>query len=62
MLKKDYELIAEIFADYEPLYIKEEEAKTELVKQLAIAFKNDNPKFKKELFLKACKIRTQETK
>jgi len=55
MTRKDYELIAEVFSDHNRRYGRRTAAVAdELAEDMADALKEDNPRFDRERFLKAC--------
>ncbi len=54
MTRKDYELIASVFADYSKVCELSETIGEGIAKELANAFAFDNPRFNPQRFLKAC--------
>ena len=54
MTRKDYELIAGVFADFSKVCELSETIGADIARQLATAFVFDNPRFDYRRFLKAC--------
>ena len=54
MTRKDYELIARVFADFSEVCDLSETIGADIARQLATAFVFDNPRFDHKRFLSAC--------
>lgn len=54
MTRKDYELIAGVFANFSQVCELNETIGADIARQLATAFIFDNPRFDYKRFLKAC--------
>lgn len=54
MTKRDYQLIASVFANCKATTIEETGMKDELVDRMADALARGNPEFKRDRFLAAC--------
>lgn len=54
MTRKDYELIAGVFADFAEVCELSETIGADIARQLATVFIFDNPRFDHRRFLKAC--------
>ena len=54
MTRKDYQLIAEVFANFGKMVELEETIGAEIARVLADALQGDNPRFDRERFLIAC--------
>jgi hypothetical protein len=56
MTRKDYELIAGVFANFGKMVELEETIGADIARNLADALEGTNPRFNRELFLKACGV------
>jgi hypothetical protein len=56
MTRKDYQLIAEVFANFGKIIILEETIGADIARNLADALKADNPRFDRARFLAACGV------
>jgi hypothetical protein len=56
MTRKDYELIAGVFANFSKIVELEETIGADIARQMADALEGTNPRFNRELFLKACGV------
>jgi hypothetical protein len=56
MTRKDYQLIAEVFADFGQIIELEETIAADLARNLANALQADNPRFDRHRFLVACGV------
>lgn len=54
MTRKDYQLIAEVFANFGKMVELEETIGADIARVLADALQGDNPRFDRERFLIAC--------
>lgn len=56
MTRKDFELIAGVFASFGEVCELEETIGADIARQLAEALAGTNPRFNRETFLKACGV------
>jgi hypothetical protein len=56
MTRKDYQLIAEVFANFGKIIILEETIGADIARNLADALQADNPRFDRARFLAACGV------
>jgi hypothetical protein len=56
MTRKDYQLIAEVFANFGKIIILEETIGVDIARDLADALQADNPRFDRARFLAACGV------
>jgi hypothetical protein len=61
MTRKDYQLIAEVFANLGQIIDIKETVAVDLARNLADALETDNPRFDRDRFLKACGVTTSLT-
>lgn len=57
MTRKDYQLIAEVFANFGQIIELEETIGADLARNLADALQGDNPRFDRARFLTACGVK-----
>jgi len=57
MTRKDYQLIAEVFANFGQMIELEETIGAEIARELANVLQNDNPRFDRARFLDACGVK-----
>jgi len=56
MTRKDYQLIAEVFANFGKIIVLEETIGIDIALNLADALQADNPRFDRARFLTACGV------
>jgi hypothetical protein len=56
MTRKDYQLIAEVFANFGQMIELEETIGADIARNLADALQGDNPRFDRARFLTACGV------
>jgi hypothetical protein len=56
MTRKDYQLIADVFANFGKIIILEETIGADIARNLADALQADNPRFDRARFLAACGV------
>jgi hypothetical protein len=56
MTRKDYQLIAEVFANFGQIIELEETIAADIARNLADALQGDNPRFDRARFLTACGV------
>jgi hypothetical protein len=56
MTRKDYQLIAEVFANFGQMIELEETIGADIARNLADALQGDNPRFDRDRFLVACGV------
>lgn len=56
MTRKDYQLIAEVFANFGQIIELEETIAADIARNLANALQADNPRFDRARFLTACGV------
>jgi len=56
MTRKDYQLIADVFANFGKIIILEETIGADIARNLADALQGDNPRFDRARFLAACGV------
>ena len=57
MTRKDYQLIAEVFANFGQMIELEETIGADLARNLADALQGDNPRFDRARFLESCGVK-----
>jgi len=57
MTRKDYQLIAEVFANFGQIIELEETIAADIARNLANALQADNPRFDRDRFLVACGVK-----
>ena len=57
MTRKDYQLIADVFANFGKMIELEETIGADLARNLADALQADNPRFNRDRFLDACGVK-----
>jgi hypothetical protein len=57
MTRKDYQLIAEVFANFGQIIELEETIAADIARNLANALQADNPRFDRARFLTACGVK-----
>jgi hypothetical protein len=57
MTRKDYQLIAEVFANFGKIVVLEETIGIDIALNLADALQADNPRFNRDRFLDACGVK-----
>jgi len=57
MTRKDYQLIAEVFANFGQIIELEETIAADIARNLANALQADNPRFDRDRFLTACGVK-----
>ena len=57
MTRKDYQLIADVFANFGQMIELEETIGADLARNLADALQADNPRFDRDRFLTACGVK-----
>ena len=57
MTRKDYQLIADVFANFGKMIELEETIGADLARNLADALQADNPRFDRDRFLTACGVK-----